>query len=163
MTDEPTDLLANVVALALAGDGVEIASIDLEDAISEVTIETTINVAPTLTVTVIDPLWTTQASGLLDVSDSGLLPVIALEFPPNSGMHWQLCTVQGSTETGQPNLILTFENRIVSFLRKKWGPLIAGSGTTTRAQFIKRLVDGANADITFVCPELNVIQPIAAA
>lgn len=57
-------------------------------------------------------------------------------------------------------LTLTFEDWLVSELRKKNKPIKAKRGNTTRAEFAQRLVKeipGAK----FVCPELHKKQPIA--
>ncbi len=108
---------------------------------------------------IIDPYWVLQAAGFIDVDEDGLLPDIRCEFPAGSGSFWRLCAVQGTTDTASANLTLTFEDNIVSELRDLWGPRVIKKSATTRAQVIKTLVDEA-PDITFVCPSINVIQPI---
>jgi hypothetical protein len=60
----------------------------------------------------------------------------------------------------QESLTLTFEDWLVSQLRRKTKPIKAKRGNVTRAEFAKRLVTeipGAQ----FVCPELHKVQPIA--
>lgn len=137
----------------------------LASAISEIELETQIAGASFIKVSVVDPYWVLATSGWLDVSDEGLLDEIEVEFPEKSGWMWTLCAVEITNDVTQPNLILTFEDRIIARLRKKWGPKNIPSGATTRAQFVKALVDevgvsGKEPAIKFVCPELNVLQPV---
>jgi cell wall-associated NlpC family hydrolase len=138
---------------------------DLATAISEVELRTQISGASTLTLTIIDPDWVIFTSGFLDQNEDGLLDPIEVEFPDESGSFWRLCTVDITTDTAAPNLTLTFEDRIIAYLRDHWGAKTAAPGTKTRAQFIKSLVDevGRGGDvpkITFVCPELHKVQPV---
>jgi len=139
---------------------------DLANAISEVTLQTQIAGASLLTITFADPQWAIQTSGLLALNTEGILDDISVEFPEFSGSFWRLCMVQGSADNTAPNLTLTFEDEIISELRDKWGPKTVAPGTTTRAQFVKQLVDEVNSDLPeqklkFVCPSINVLQPIA--
>lgn len=56
---------------------------------------------------------------------------------------------------------LTFEDRIITWLRAKKGTKRAARDRVTRAQFILSLLREVKADrIRFVCPELNLRQPI---
>ncbi len=141
---------------------------DLATAIQEIEIETQIYGASFLKVHVIDPEWKIITSGLIKANEDGLLNELEVEFPERSGYHWQLCAVEGSTEISMANLILTFEDRIVARLREQWGHLTAKVGTTTRAQFVKQLVEQANLReklhprIKFVSPGINRVEPIEA-
>lgn len=139
---------------------------ELAPAIGEITLRTQIAGASTLTVTVIDPRWDLLTSGFLDVDSEGLLDEIEVQFPEGSGWYWRLCMVEGGTDLFQPNVTLTFEDRIVGYLRDKWGTKAVAPGTTTRAQFVKQLIDEVGRGdglqpIKFVCPSLNVLQPVA--
>jgi len=63
-------------------------------------------------------------------------------------------------------LTLTFEDRAVSWLRNRTGPLKATRGDVTRAEFILRMLnkvrtDGGRQAIPWVIPELHKAQPIA--
>jgi hypothetical protein len=164
--------IRNLIARALAAQPGAPKQEQLAGAIQEVTVETQIAGASLLTVTMLDPDLGLQTSGFLNVTPDGLLPAIDVNFPGGSQAWWRLCMLEGGLDNSQPNLTLTFQDRIVSYLRDHWGPVGAAAGTTTRAQFIKRLVDevgrGAYArspyfetPIRLVCPELNVIQPVA--
>jgi hypothetical protein len=56
---------------------------------------------------------------------------------------------------------LTFEDRVIWWLRRKHGAKRAKRSKVTRAQFILSLLREINAErVRFVCPELNVRQPI---
>jgi hypothetical protein len=138
----------------------------LAEAIAEITLQTQIAGASQLHIAVIDPQWQIQRSGWLAVNEDGLLDEIEVNFPIGSRSWWRLCSIDGSTDATAPNLTLIFEDRIVAYLRDKWGPKTVKPGTTTRAQFIHQLVqevghgDGHDP-IQFVCPSINVLQPVA--
>lgn len=139
---------------------------DLAWAISEVTLETQMAGASLLTVPLADPQWSLVTSGFLDVNEDGLLDEIDVEFPEGSGSWWRICMAQVDSVSDSPNVTLTFEDRIVSYLRDKWGAKVISPGATTRAQVVKTLVDEVGhgdglQPIKFVCPSLNVEQPIA--
>jgi cell wall-associated NlpC family hydrolase len=140
------------------------SEIDLAKAISEIELQTQILGASFLKVTVIDPEWSIMTSGWLDVVD-GRVDEIEVEFPEKSGWFWRLCALSGTTDRTQPGLTLTFEDRIVAYLREHWyPPKTAPPGTQTRAQFIRDLVRevGLNGEpkIRFVCPAVNAVQPV---
>jgi cell wall-associated NlpC family hydrolase len=137
----------------------------LASSISEIELETQIAGASFIKVHCIDPYWVLATSGWLEVTEEGLLDEIEVEFPEKSGWLWVLCAIEITNDVTQPNLILTFEDKIIGRLRKKWGGRNVPPGTTTRAQFVKALVDevgvsGKEPAIRFVCPELNVQQPV---
>lgn len=139
---------------------------ELAQVISEVQLQTQTLGASLLHIRIIDPGWAIQRTGWLNVSDDGLLDEIEVEFPNNSGMWWRLTMVEGGNDLTQPNLTLTFQDRIVAYLQDKWGPLGVSPNTKTRAQFIKRLVDAVGhgdglQPINFVCPEVNQVQLVA--
>jgi cell wall-associated NlpC family hydrolase len=136
---------------------------DLAKAISEIELQTEIQGASFLKVTVIDPEWAITTSGWLEVVE-GLVDQIEVEFPEKSGWFWRLCAIDGSTDRTQPNLTLTFEDRIVAYLRDYWGPKTAPPGTATRAQFIRDLVrevgHHGEKPIDFRCKAVNTVQPV---
>lgn len=138
----------------------------LTRAMVQVTPETQIYGSSLLVVTLTDPAWEIQRSGLLAVDADGLLERIEVNFPEGTDVWWRLAMVEGGNDLAGPNLTLTFIDRILGYLQDNWGPKVAAPGTTTRAQFIKQLVDevgkgDGHKPINFVCPELNVVQPIA--
>jgi NlpC/P60 family len=139
---------------------------ELAAALSEIELETQIAGASFIKVFLIDPEWAIATSGFLSANEEGLLGAIEVEFPEKSGWWWRLCALELTNDVTQPNLILTFEDRIIAYLRDHWGEKSVPPGTTTRAQFVKSLVDevglsGNVEKIRFVCPSLNVLQPIA--
>jgi cell wall-associated NlpC family hydrolase len=159
--------LAHFVATQISSAATKkpVAKENLASRIAEIALRTQISGASTLTVTLIDPEWALLTSGFLDVNKEGVLPEIEVQYPPGSGSFWRLCMVDASSDLYGPNVTLTFEDRIVSYLREKWGPKAVAPHTTTRAQFVKQLVDevgrGDGLDaIKFVCPSINVVQRI---
>lgn len=139
---------------------------ELVTAVQEIELQTQIAGASFIKVHVADPDWTITTSGLIAVSEDGLLNELEVEFPEKTGFWWRLCAVEGSTEVNA-NLVLTFEDRTVARLRQQWGHKTAGSGTSTRAQFVKALVGEANLKghlsppIRFVSPGVNRKEPVA--
>lgn len=155
-----TLIATDIQATAL---GVIPAREELAQVVSEVQLQTQILGSSLLHITLIDPGWAIQRTGWLNVSPDGLLDEIEVEFPKGSGMWWRLAMVEGGNNLSAPNLTLTFQDRIVAYLQDKAGKKVVAPGTTTRAQFIKQLVDEVgNGDgkqpIQFVCPEVNQLQ-----
>jgi hypothetical protein len=75
------------------------------------------------------------------------------------GVTFRLVGVRYSTATGEAEL--TFEHRLVYWLRRKRGARRANRKNITRAQFILSLVRDVHAmRYRFVCPELDVRQRI---
>lgn len=155
----------------------------LTNVISEITVETQVAGAALLTLALIDSDWQIRRSGLLTRTAEGLLPQIDVNYPPNTDVWWRLAMKEGTDDLTDANLTLTFQHRIVSYLSDDFGHLAVAPGTKTRAQFVKQLVDRipkaisgpnqipvilgpgttASQQVTFVCPELNVVRPTAAA
>lgn len=129
---------------------------DLGERIADVQIETVAQGASTLTVTLIDPRLfllryaSPPGSGntFIQADSTGFLwPPIDINFPTGTDCVWRLCQVNASKFTGDANLILTFEDRSVSWLREinsNMGGVSQGSPDATLAGFLKQLVDGAN-------------------
>ncbi len=138
----------------------------LAGAISEIEIETQLEGSSFIKVHLIDPYWTLATSGFLTVSEDGLLDKIQCEFPEQSGYWWQLVAIDPITnDMAQPNLTLVFEDRIVAWLREATGEKVAPPGTTTRAQFVKALLDEIGLrdpakKIEVVILSLNELQPV---
>lgn len=136
---------------------------ELANRIGEIEIETQISGASFLKAHIIDPEWALTTSGWLELKE-GLLEPIEVEFPEGSGWTWILCAVEGTTDITEPNLTVTFEDRLVAYMRDYWGTKVAPPSTQTRAQFIRDLVaevgQRGEPKIPFICPSLNVIQPI---
>lgn len=78
------------------------------------------------------------------------------------GVTFRLVKVRYSSATGEAQL--TFEDRIVYWLRRKRGERRASRGSCTRAEFVLSLLREVRArQYRFVCPELHARQPIDAA
>ena len=79
------------------------------------------------------------------------------------GVTYQL--VKAAYQQGSGELQLTFEHELVYLLKRHRGAKRAPRGKVTRAQFILSLVKELEPEVRkrryrFVCPELNVVQPI---
>lgn len=140
---------------------------ELVTAVAEIEEQTQIAGASFLTAHFADPEGKIATSGLIQMDEDGLLDEIEVEFPEASGSKWVLAAAEGTTEIAASNLSLTFEDKIVAELRKQWGHRTIPPGLTTRAQFVKSLVDQANLKghlvppIKFVCPGLSRAEPVA--
>ncbi len=124
--------------------------IDLEDWIADIIIETSAQGSSILEVHVIDPAWTLfqrDQNGVcfIDADETGYLwPPIEVTFPQDiSDATWRLVGVRPSTDLTQPNVILIFEDKIVSELREHFGAQNSGPNQT-RAEFIQMLIKQAN-------------------
>ena len=135
----------DVANLTLQGKGV---SAKLKQTITDGSIEQTIQGASTLTLTVAD--W---SGGLL--RSALLAGAVTLTF---DGLSFTLV----KTSKSDTALTLTFEETAVNLLRQYSSPRKANRDSTTRAQFVRSLVQEVKeARIPFVCPEVNKRQAIA--
>jgi hypothetical protein len=60
----------------------------------------------------------------------------------------------------EKNLTLTLEDEWVAMLKERLGPVSVKRANSTRAEFIKRLVEEACPGLVFYCPQLHRKQPI---
>jgi hypothetical protein len=75
------------------------------------------------------------------------------------GVTFRLVKVRYSSASGEAEL--TFEDRVVYWLKRKRGNRRAARGSCTRAEFVLSLLREIKArNYRFVCPELHVRQPI---
>lgn len=125
----------------------------LQRSITAGSVETTIQGASTLTITVSDWDRTLLTSELL---------MGAPKAPPTLVFDGiEFCLVKTSTAEDD-TVSLTFEEYAVHLLRLYSSPKKANRATTTRAQFVRSLVrEVTQARIPFRCPEVNVTEPIA--
>lgn len=122
----------------------------LRSTITAATIESTIDGASTLTLTIAD--W---YEGLLH--SQLITGACKLTFDGESFTLVKTARA-GSTMT------LTFEDTAVNLLRQYKGSMKAARSKVTRAQFVKKMVtEVKQAHIPFKCPEINKKQPIAGA
>lgn len=175
---DPT-VIPNLVAEHIVNNSnnIDLKAEYLASAISEVTPETQTMGAALLQITVDDPRWVIQRSGLCDTDPvSGeLIQKADVNFPEGTDVWWRLAMVEGMGDPSSPNLTLTFQHRIAVYLMQCYGPLGWPHNRigSTRAQFIKYLVDKMPSELasdqkgpggnnfSFICPALNVIQPVA--
>lgn len=139
-------------------------AVDLENMIVDIIVETSAQGSGLLEVHLIDPYWMllrrdpTTGSSFIDVDPSGdgyLWPPIEVNFPPTaSDATWRLCQVKSTTDIGDANLVLVFEDKIVAEMREHdaggndpTDPSLGSSNAQeTRSQFIKRCVKTVSAN-----------------
>lgn len=110
------------------------------------TLERTIDGASTLTLTIDDADRTLLRSGLFDRQiDIQLL-----------GLWWRLVQVSKAGD----GLTLTFEDRVVAYLRQITKPRKAARSKMTRAEFALSIVREVKG-VRFECPDLHVKQKVA--
>jgi hypothetical protein len=120
----------------------------IQQAITGGTLETTIEGASTLTLTVTD-----ASEGML--KSQLITGAVQLTFD-NADYVLTKWARQDTIMT------LTFEDRAVNVLRGYSKPKKADRANTTRAQFVRSMVqECTNPRVPFHCPEVNIKQPIA--
>lgn len=160
--------VARFIAKQVAKKG-KVDEQELAEAISEVEIETQTGGGPFIKVKLVDPYYRLLTSEFVKQNE-GRLGKIDVEFPESSGWWWRLAAVEVSNDVSQPNLTLTFEDRIVAWLREEVRYTVVPAGTQTRAQFVKALIDKTNLRLAHegygheairaVIPSLNVLQEV---
>ena len=134
----------DVADLDLRGDSGQVAH--LKRATTEVTLTMTLDGASTLEMKVRDPHRTLLHSALVRTHSQLVL----------DGVEYTLVKVARDGN----ELTLTFEETAINVLRQYSKPRKANRKNTTRAQFIKGLVDEpTRVSIPFRCPELDERQP----
>jgi hypothetical protein len=155
------------------------SSIDVRGALTGITIERTIEGASTLEVTLQDPddvifrgarMWDPQvttgsrkaAGSVVEYDyygnpvDSPARRLRAMQINLD-GIVFRLVGFQRQGDT----VTVQFEDRVIYWLRRKKGGFKLPRDQVTRAQFILRLLREVKAErVPFVCPDLNVRQPI---
>lgn len=122
-------------------------SAQVRGAITDGSIEQTMDGASTLTLVIYD--W---AEGLLH--SQLILGAVTVNF---DGLDFTLSKVARQDQS----MTLTFEETAVNLLRQYKSPKKADRANTTRAQFVRSMVQEVKqARIPFVCPEVNTKQPI---
>jgi hypothetical protein len=158
-----------------------IYDLDVYGALVGVAIEATIEGAPSLTLTLRDPnmrILSERLGRLHDAPprrkgvdpvavDEGWEPLVAPSLVGRAidvtldGVTFRLAGLRYSTATGEAEL--TFEHRLIYWLRRKRGARRASRSAVTRAQFVLALLRELRARrYRFVCPELNERQPVQA-
>lgn len=136
---------------------------DLSDRIADIVLDTRVQGAGTLEVHLIDPLWVIPMSGFITADEEGYLwPPIDVRFPSGTECVWRLCQMHANWGSTTANLVLTFEDRIVSQLRQLSpgnGGLAQGSPNQTLGGFIKQLVDDTNRALGAKIRLLEMISP----
>jgi hypothetical protein len=173
--DDPTDNQSGSANVDVSSLLLDVArdhdlDFDIAPAITSGYIERTMDGATTLSVTIRDPRNALIRSGMFG---DGTFFRFDKETPyrdtvPHKphfraidvrldGLWFRLVQLQKQG----PELTLTFEDRVVAYLKLHNSPRSASRARITRAQFIRMLVHEIKAqDINFVSPELDIKQPI---
>ena len=160
----------------------KVKDLEARGAITGVTIEATLEGAPTVTISLRDPdrllfrrrpgrvrkRKRRRGAGPVQVDEGWdpILPPDVLGRPMQvslDGVTYQL--VKAGYQQGSGELVLTFEHELVYLLKRHKGAKRAPRSKVTRAQFVLALVKELEPEVRrrryrFVCPELNVRQPI---
>jgi cell wall-associated NlpC family hydrolase len=135
---------------------------NLVTAIADIQTETQTVGANCLKLTISDPALTLISNGLFCANPDGSLPTVDLEL---DGVSYRLTDIEGTTDLSQPNLTMEFQTLGAVILREKYGHPHAKRGAKmTRAEFIRAQMHSVKADahVPFICPALEVVQPIGA-
>jgi hypothetical protein len=169
--------------LVLNWTDARISDLDARGALVSINLERTIEGGSTVTIVLADPTGRLFARGRttrptrgaanrayrvapVEV-DEGWEPILSPDVIGRAveveldGVVFRLVKVRYSSTTQQAEL--TFEDRIVYWLKRKKGERRASRGQCTRAEFVLSLLREVRArQYRFVCPELHVRQPIDA-
>lgn len=135
---------------------------NLATVIADIQTETQVVGSNCLKLTISDPSLTMVSSGLFCANPDGSLPTVDLEL---DGVSYRLTDIEGTTDLSQPNLTMEFQTLGAVILREKYGhPHAKRDSKLTRAEFIKAQMHSAKGDarVPFICPALEVVQPIGA-
>jgi hypothetical protein len=139
--DASWDVIATQVLSQLKKTQPKVTRVELESVIADIRVETTVQGASTIEIDVIDPDWHLLTSGFLDVDDKGKLKPVDINYPKASNFWWRLTQVSPTTDKSGANVTLTFEDRVVAYLRQHKGAKSWSRRHYTRAQAIKAMVD----------------------
>jgi hypothetical protein len=131
---------------------------DIRAAITDGYIERTIDGASTLSVTIHDSDMVLLKSGLFGDGTEDRFPAIDVNV---DGLWFRLVQISKSGS----DIVLTFEDRWVAWLRLKKKPRKASRNDVTRAHFVRTLVREVkrNGGLEFYSPDIDKKRPIAKA
>jgi hypothetical protein len=176
------DLVIHYVDDKSKGVKSRVADLNFKEAVTAITIDRTIEGASTITVELLDPnqrIFSDQANRMRESQlprykrtplpvDDGWNPI---DLPSLIGraveltlddVVFRLTKVEYVHSTKA--ITMTFEDRIVYWLRRKYGPKYMSRAKGTRAEFILALLREVKAEkVPFICPELHEKQKIAKA
>jgi hypothetical protein len=116
----------------------------------------TMDGASSLDLTVFDPDWLVEDSGVLDPNEDGRMNAVDVVLDT---MVFRLAQAKRSDDPDQIDLV--FEDRAVQLLRAHNRPMTASRGSMTRAQFIEKMVREVKTHpIPYYAPEKGRRQPV---
>jgi len=146
---DPAALSADIKLPAFKLDGKKLDA-RVSDAVTAGSVETTIEAAPTLELTIRDSDRELLRSALF----KSRVQMVAL------GEKWELAQIRKQGD----DLILVFEQYLVAVLKRAKGARKTMRGKATRAEFVKALLNEIKKPrFRLVCPELHVKQKIGKA
>jgi hypothetical protein len=130
-----------------------IPSLDVLEALTDAKVTLTIEGASTLELTLNDPDFLVEQSGvLMGRGDARRLTAVEVML---DGLAYRLA--KAAREDSE--ITLTFEDRLVALLREHNKPMSASRGSMTRAQFIRKmLAEIKTGDVLFYSPEQSITQ-----
>lgn len=156
----------------------KVRDLSIKGAIESVQVDRTIEGASTVVITLRDPhLHVFSQAALrsrprIDTKrkmipiDEGWQPIVLTDLIERAvdvvldGVHFRLVKVRYNSGTYQ--LELTFEDRIIYWLRRREGAIKTSRAQVTRAEFMLRLLREIKIEkVPFICPELHQKQRIA--
>jgi hypothetical protein len=159
-------------AFKLYGGKTRKIRVDIADAITAAELELTLDAASTLTITVEDVggallragMFTRWAWGVETKTPEGKEKAWLAHGRPVDAVLDGLVFRLVNVSKEESKLILTFEDREVSWLRRHKGARKVARSKVSRARFVQMLVDEVTAGrIELVCPELRPLKTISAA
>lgn len=133
-----------------------IPGLDIADSIISARLTLTLEGASTIDVSVHDPKWLVEESGVLDTNSDGLMDAV------DANIDSIVYRLAKAARRDPDTLSLTFEDRAVALLRLHKRPLAFSRGKYTRGQAIEQMVREVKAyDIPFFSPEKGRKQRIA--
>jgi hypothetical protein len=143
------DVSLDALLLLAANQQIKGKGVDVSSRVTDGTLDRTMTGASTMTMTLEDERRDLLRSGLFETSIDVQL----------DGQWWRLVKVSKSGDV----LTLTFEDRVVAYLRTFNSPRKAKRSSMTRAEFALSLVREVKqgGGVPFVCPDLHVAQKVA--
>lgn len=133
-----------------------VPGVDVHSVITAARVNLTMQGASIVTVTLEDPEWRIEESGLLDVRDDGRMDAIDVTLDT---LAFRLAK---ASRQSPESLQLTFEDLVIAHLRQHTKPRSWSRGSVTRAQAVQAMVREVKAVmIGFYSPEKSRKQPTA--
>lgn len=157
------DIDINSIALQVAKSGKD--EVDLRGSVLDVRVKESMSTSPTVTIVVHDPAMSLMSSDVLfEEDDDGDRELRAIDVEIEPGRWYRLAKLGfgPASEGAGLDVTLTFEHRVVAYLKSHSQPRKVSRARMTRAEFLRSLAREIKAvNIRFYSPELHKTQPLA--